>query len=195
MLRLRAIALLVLCLCVVGPCFADTLQVSFIANINTGLPDPNRMEWIEHVEGSFLWDTALHTFSNIAIQSSGPFTYLPEISTDMFLQPRFVQPGDLSGRMAGSILWLSFPDVTGTGSFNFDYLQHAGFDTPVEPVPGTYFGEFDLTPAGYAPMVLTEGTNEVVVTATPEPGSFYLLGFGSFAMLSVLASKKLIRAH
>jgi len=33
----------------------------------------------------------------------------------------------------------------------------------------------------------------VTVTEAPEPGSLYLLGFGAFAMLSVLAAKKLIK--
>jgi len=188
-IRLRAIALLALCLSILGPCFADSLQVSFSSHFDNAI-------LVEDISGSFLWDAAAQTFSNISVTSNmiscldgcGPYVILPEITGASFLS------GDLFGRPDGSILFLAFPDANGTGSFTFNYAVHGPFDTPVEPIPGTYSG-LDLFLIEQDQGIVGATSGQVTVTETSEPESLYLLGFGSLAMLSFLASKKLIRAH
>ena len=60
--RFRALVLLVVCLSAVGPCFADTLSVTFSATFDNAIP-------AETVSGSFLWNTTTEALSNIAISS------------------------------------------------------------------------------------------------------------------------------
>jgi len=190
MILLRVIALLALCLSTVAPCFADSLQVSFWSHFDNVI-------LVEDISGSFLWDATAQTFSNISVTSNmischggcGPYVILPEITA-----ASFVSGNDPSGRLEGSILFLVFPDANGTGAFTFNYTVHGSLDTPVEPIPGTYSG-LDLFLIEQDQGIVGATSGQVTVTETSEPGSLYLLGFGSLAMLSVLASKRLIRAH
>jgi len=191
-IRLRVIALLALCFSTVAPCFADSLQVSFWSHFDNVI-------LVEDISGSFLWDTAAQTFSNISVTSNmiscldgcGPYIILPEIATTA---SSFVGPNDLLGRPAGSILFLGFPDANGTGGFTFNYTVHGPLDTPVEPIPGTYSG-LDLFLIEQDQGIVGATSGQVIVTETSEPASLYLLGFVSLTLLSVLASKRLIRAH
>jgi hypothetical protein len=54
--RFRALVLLVVCLSAVGPCFADTLSVTFSVTFDNAIP-------AETVSGSFLWNTTAEVLS------------------------------------------------------------------------------------------------------------------------------------
>ena len=162
----RASVILVLCLTVVGPCFADSLLVTWSTNFD--LVFANNTAGAETVSGSFAWDTTTQLFSNIAISSTGPVTLLPVIQYVVF-----AGPDDPFHRPVGSILVLSFPDTSGTSGLTLDYRQHAGLDTPLEPFPGSYaaFGEFWL--GGLVPS--RDGSVVATAVATPEPSSLALM--------------------
>jgi len=73
----HALVLLVVCLSAVGPCFADTLSVTFSVTFDNAIP-------AETVSGSFLWNTTTEVLSNIAISSVGAVTYLPVVQAVTF---------------------------------------------------------------------------------------------------------------
>jgi len=151
-------------------------MVSFSATFSTAFP-------VETVSVSFLWDTDTQTFSNIVVNSTGPITILPEIDFALF-----ASPGNPQNYPAGSILSLLFPDATHTGFFTLETLP----SEHVPPIPGIYPMDSFISPGGPTAPIPSMG-ELVTVTEAPEPGSLYLLGFGAFAMLSVLARKKLSR--
>jgi len=175
--RLRAFALLVLCLSIVGPCSADSLLVTFSVDFGP-LPVGHVLE-LESISGSFLWDTTAQILTPIEVLGTGPNTF--DIQGGPPIPARFAPADNPYGYPAGSIIFFSYGADMASG-------EHAFLDAPVAPAPGGPYREFfffGLTPA--------DGTVTVTQAPVPEPGTLCLLGFGSFAMLSVLASKKLIR--
>jgi hypothetical protein len=166
----KAFLFLVLCLTVVGPCFADTLQVKFSSVFDAPV--------VETISGSFLWDTGAQTISDISINSTGPFTFLPELA----FPPEFLVPSGSDPRPAGSIQRLVFPDVTHTAFFKIDNNQHA-FSDVLPPIPGTYPGHFFI-------FTVPATSGEVVVTAVPEPGTLLMVSLGFLAMSLVVGRLK-----
>ncbi len=161
---------LVLCLTVIGPCFADTLQVTFSSVFDAPV--------IETVSGSFLWDTGAQTISDISINSTGPLTFLSE----PFLPIGFLVPSGSDPRPAGSLQFLAFSDVTHTAFFKIDNNQHAQSDV-LPPIPGTYPGHFFI-------FTVPATSGEVVVTGVPEPGTLLMVSLGFLAMSLVVGRLK-----
>src|SRR5215510_4430354 len=157
MLRLRAVALLVLCLSVVAPCFADTFSVTFEADFFYSPPG-----YI--VSGSFLWDTVAETFSN------------PQITDnfgDQFTQldyAYFADAGNYYGFPVGTMTGWAF---LGTNiGIQYSPGDHAFLGPQVVPEPGTYnVGLFFLGRPGTADLPSSGGLVTVSPVATPEPGS------------------------
>lgn len=173
--RFRALVLLVVCLSAVGPCFADTLSVTFSVTFDNAIP-------AETVSGSFLWNTTTEVLSNIAISSVGAVTYLPVVQAVTF-EPA----GSPHGYPPGSIIFLAFPDVALTGNVQINFGDHAFFDAPLKPEPGTYSAPFDMTGGGIG---VIPSSGEVEVAATPEPRSLALLSFGLLTILVALGGKQ-----
>ena len=145
------------------PAKADTLLVSF-ETASTNTPPTGT------INGSFVWDTSTETFSDINITNTLGFVFLQQIES-----VHFVQAGDFDNvvfnRPVGSITFLVFPAIG--HSLVADYNQHAGFDTPLEPFPGTYGGQFWLN--GLLPLMNGEFTVTEAPVATPEPSTLLLL--------------------
>jgi hypothetical protein len=111
------------------------------------------------------------------------FTFLPEIDF-----AKFALPGDPFNHPVGAILYLLFPDVTGTEVFTLDYTQHPPFDVPPSG-PGIYAGLGFL--GGVSTGVIAASSGSVVVTEVPEPGTLLMASLGLLAILLVLSNKKL----
>jgi len=88
--------------------------------------------------------------------------------------------GSPHGYPPGSIIFLAFPDVALTGNVQINFGDHAFFDAPLKPEPGTYSAPFDMTGGGIG---VIPSSGEVEVAATPEPRSLALLSFGLLAIL------------
>jgi len=176
MLRLRVFALLVLCLSVVAPCFADTLSVTFEADFFYSPPG-----YI--VSGSFLWDTVAETFSNPQITDNfgDQFTQLAYAN--------FAAAGNSYGLPVGTMTGWTF---SGTNiAIQFSPGDHAFLGPQVVPEPGTYnVGLFFLQRAGTGDIPSSDSWVTVSPVATPEPVTLSLLTLGLLAILSVIANKK-----
>lgn len=155
------------------PSFADTLEVSFTATIDV-------FPAAETVSGSFLWNTQTETLSNILLNSSGPFTFLPVV-----IQADFAPAGNFFNYPAGSLIFLDFQDASQTASFQINYGDHAFLDPPLFPGPGVHTNvPFDIGVNGNFP-----GSGTVTVTGVAEPASVILLCSG----LAALAARRSLR--
>jgi hypothetical protein len=157
------------------PAKADTvLQVDFASEI-LGQFAP-----VQTIAGSFQWNRDTHVFSNISIESSGWYTFLPVIFGDRYVEADS-SLHTFEGAPIGALFYLSFIDVTGHEGLTLDYNQHPPYDVPIFG-PGSYAPEFflagDGTP-GTTGIYSFDGPGFVTVTevpvSTPEPKTLLLL--------------------
>jgi len=177
MLKLRAFAFLLLCLSVVAPCFADSFEVTFLAEFAYQAP-PFRT-----VEGSFVWDTSTETFSNININDNFGGSY------PIFDSAIFAVEGNSYGYPAGALNLFQFSTADSSRAIQMDGSFHAFLQPPLLPAPGTYGEPFFLGLPNTAPLVASRG--EVTVTQVPEPQSLFLLALGFLATFLVIARPRM----
>ena len=171
MLKLRAFALLLLCLFVVAPCFADTFEVTFFADFAYSPP-----EYI--VNGSFVWDTTAETFSNIHVTDNFGDT-MAQLS-----YAYFAEPGNFYGFPVGTMMgWAIYGPNAG---IQFSPGDHAFLGPQVIPEPGTYYtGMWFLQRPGTGDVPASDNYMTVSPVETPEPQSLFLLALGLLATLVI----------
>jgi hypothetical protein len=170
MSRLPRVLPLVVLLYLFGPSssFADTLQVTFTATIDM-------IPTTETVSGSFLWNTQTEVLSNISLNSSGPYTFLPDV-----IAVNFAPAGNFYNYPVGSLVFLDFQDASHTINFQINYGDHAFLDPPLFPGPGVHHNvPFDIGGNGNSP-----GSGDVTVTGVAEPASAILLCSGLAALVA-----------
>jgi len=178
MLRLGVFTLLVLCLSVVAPCFADTFEVTFFADFAYSAPP----EYI--VNGSFVWDTTAETFSNIHITDNFGDS-MPQLNYAWF-----AEAGNIYGFPVGTMLGWDFYGTNPPIGIQYSPGDHAFLGPQVVPQPGTYYvGLFFLQRAGTGDAPSSGSWVTVSPVATPEPASLFLLTLGFLAILSVIGNK------
>jgi hypothetical protein len=193
--KLRAFALLVLCLSAVAPCFADTFQVTFWTEFGYSpipplSPERPAQGIIAEIFGSFLWDTSTNTFSNPNITDNlgqlGLNDHYTQLNYAWFLTADNIY-GDPAGTMAG----FTWYDPVNSMGIQFSPGDHAFLGQQVEPRPGTYYtGMWFMFGPGFGDPPASDYWLTVAPVATPEPASATLVVLGLFGLVSITRRRR-----
>ena len=163
---------------------ADELQVSF-SNITAtkGIP-----AFSGTYSGSWLWDTATNTISDVIVHSAGPADFNGPITfTSSF--------GQGIGQPAGSsdLFLLAILNSDQTASLDFDPQDHLLF---LPPTPGNYdnlANQFFVTcdsPTCFANVAQSQAGGQLSVTKVAEPGVLALTGVGLVFLVSLIGYRR-----
>ena len=163
---------------------ADELQVSF-SNITAtkGIP-----AFSGTYSGSWLWNTATDTISNVIVHSTGPADFNGPITfTSSF--------GQGIGQPAGSsdLFLLAILNADQTASLDFDPQDHLLF---LPPTPGNYdnlANQFFVScnsPTCFANVAQSQTGGQLSVTKVAEPGVLALTGVGLVFLVSLIAYRR-----
>jgi len=180
-MKMKKSILVVLLLCCFAPAsFADELQVTFFADFDNVIR--NNLLRPTTVNGSFTWDTAAQTFSNVNITDNF------NESMNTLVYSYFLEAGNSYGLPVGTMAGWTFAGPN--ASIQFSPGDHAFLGPQVIPEPGTY-------PTGmwFFDGLIPSRNYSITVApiATPEPPSPSLVGLGLVALATIRrrSSKKL----
>jgi len=179
----KSILVVLLLLCCFAPAsFADELQVTFFADFDNVIR--NNLLRPTTVNGSFTWDTAAQTFSNVNITDNF------NESMNTLVYSYFLEAGNPYGLPVGTMAGWTFCGYAPSACIQFSPGDHAFLGPQVIPEPGTY-------PTGmwFFDSIIPSRNYSITVApiATPEPASvtLVLLGLVSLASIRCRSSKKL----
>jgi hypothetical protein len=159
---------------------ADELQVSFsnVAAVK-GIP-----AFSGTYSGSWLWNTATDTISNVIIQSSGPADFNGPVSW----LATFGDPAH-----AGDLFELSIQNSDQTATLNFDPADTIQF---LPPTPGEYdslttdFSVSCVSASCFANGARPQQPGQLSVAKVAEPGILGLTGVGLLFLISLVAYRR-----
>jgi hypothetical protein len=127
----KSILVVLLLLCCFAPAsFADELQVTFFADFDNVIR--NNLLRPTTVNGSFTWDTAAQTFSNVNITDNF------NESMNTLVYSYFLEAGNPYGLPVGTMAGWTFCGYAPSACIQFSPGDHAFLGPQVIPEPGTY---------------------------------------------------------